>query len=84
MEDAHIACLDLVADTSRCDVDNASRVGRDGINQKDIALFGVFDGHGGDFMTNRQAASRTSLLTIISCGSFGVASFFATFYSHVP
>ena len=49
MEDAHIACLDLVTHTSLGQVYNASRVGRDGINQKDIALFGVFDGHGGDF-----------------------------------
>ena len=78
MEDAHIACLDLVTDTSLGQVYNASRVGRDGINQKDIALFGVFDGHGGDFITNLQSATRASNVTIIACGS----NIFATLHTY--
>lgn len=42
MEDAHIACLDLGADFKESEITEERKIFLDG-----IAVFGVFDGHGG-------------------------------------
>ena len=48
MEDAHIACLDLGADIKESEISAERKKFLDG-----IAVFGVFDGHGGksDFIS---------------------------------
>lgn len=62
MEDAHIACLDLKIVTSGSQNEDRNDISGERMDKRrdiisknsldDIALFGVFDGHGGDFLSS--------------------------------
>jgi hypothetical protein len=58
MEDAHIACLDLKTDLPAAKLSEERRTFLEG-----IAVFGVFDGHGGAYSLHHEQ-TQVSLFCI--------------------